>query len=220
MQRMSRCRLFSVALCSPLPRPSSCRSRRASPRPRPTARERVRRVRPEPQHHLPLYAGPHDLLHARRNQPQLGLPGHEGRRDGSAAAASPSTTRLASRRRRPTSPAATTAATPRGRGARSKGSGNRACYNHDVCYGSQKGRLYCDVELLEGAIRRLQGAATPGINPRRYCVLLRRSTGTWPCGPSARVELHAPADELRAAGAIGSDAFVRRVAIVLVRGLD
>jgi hypothetical protein len=28
----------------------------------------------------------------------------------------------------------------------------RACYNHDVCYGSQLGRLYCDVNFWKDAI--------------------------------------------------------------------
>jgi len=28
-----------------------------------------------------------------------------------------------------------------------EGRWQRACYDHDVCYGSQKGRLYCDVRL-------------------------------------------------------------------------
>ena len=50
-----------------------------------------------------------------------------------------------------------------------------ACYNHDVCYGSQKGRLYCDVTFYKEMIASCKGYWI--IDPRRY--LCFYDAGTW-----------------------------------------
>jgi hypothetical protein len=41
-----------------------------------------------------------------------------------------------------------------------------ACYNHDVCYGSQKGRLFCDVNFYKEMIASCKGYWI--VDPRRY----------------------------------------------------
>ena len=57
-----------------------------------------------------------------------------------------------------------------------EGGWQRACYNHDVCYGSQKGRLYCDVNFY----REIMAACKAGYawyNPARY--LCYSDAGDW-----------------------------------------
>jgi hypothetical protein len=51
-----------------------------------------------------------------------------------------------------------------------------ACYNHDVCYGSQRGRLYCDVNFWRDASGACK-ASYAWYNPTRYACLW--DAGTW-----------------------------------------
>jgi hypothetical protein len=49
-----------------------------------------------------------------------------------------------------------------------------ACYNHDVCYGSQKGRLYCDVNFWKDMVGACK-ASYAWYNPARYACFLDAS---------------------------------------------
>jgi hypothetical protein len=44
-----------------------------------------------------------------------------------------------------------------------------ACYNHDVCYGSQKGRLYCDVNFWKEAIDACKANHSWWLPMRYWC---------------------------------------------------
>jgi hypothetical protein len=55
-----------------------------------------------------------------------------------------------------------------------EGSWQGACYNHDVCYGSQKGRLYCDVNFWKDMVSACKAYAW--YNPARYACFLDAST--------------------------------------------
>jgi hypothetical protein len=46
-----------------------------------------------------------------------------------------------------------------------------ACYNHDVCYGSQMGRLYCDANFWKDAVAACK-ANYAWYNPARYACFL------------------------------------------------
>ncbi len=51
-----------------------------------------------------------------------------------------------------------------------KGIWQRACYNHDVCYGSQLGRKYCDVRFWHDTSQACKSSYWP-IDPSRYLCL-------------------------------------------------
>lgn len=50
-----------------------------------------------------------------------------------------------------------------------------ACYNHDVCYGSQKGRLYCDANFWKDTVSACK-TSYAWYNPARYACFLDAAT--------------------------------------------
>jgi hypothetical protein len=48
-----------------------------------------------------------------------------------------------------------------------KGKWQHSCYNHDVCYGSQLGRKYCDVDFWRDMVSACK-ASYAWYNPTRY----------------------------------------------------
>ena len=52
----------------------------------------------------------------------------------------------------------------------------RACYNHDVCYGSQKGRLYCDSNFWKDAILACKANHSSYLPVRYFCFA---DAGAW-----------------------------------------